>query len=320
MVSDLLTAFIGKPVRVVRFGGKRESVCQGRLSAEDADGLREYLLSTVPFPPEVTGTPITVEAMEQVRWLRDQQGARKALIMATDGVEQDPTPARLRVQKGFAAGITAVIAFPRLAHPKVAEVLRFAGAEVVIAQTPEQVQRALRRIVWGATPSQQPLRYLGLLLLALGLAVLPLSVRLQRPEPMEPVEPLEPVEPTEEGIDLPPAEVWVDAQIVGHPHLRARKRLRCGAGRLVIARQGVNADLALPYSLLGPLTEAAVAVYPEAMHCFRVRNFGRVPIVVNNQQAVPAGQAAEVHSLNGLELAFTPKLRVTVKTRTTERE
>ena len=312
-ISKVLPVLVGKQVRVRRFGAAAESLFEGKLTPKDATDLREFLLTTRRYPPTVTGSAISDQALQQVRWLREQRGGRKALVLFTDGMEQETgQPAGTSgLKKGFATGVTAVIAFPRPADPHVAEVLRLGGAKVVVAQRPEQVQRVLDAVVLGVKPARVALVLLAYMLLASALLCALSSLGVVRQEVTEAPAPF-----VEEPVVLAPLTVLCRAEVVGTESLWAQRRLECGSGRLAIARDGaMPADLSLPVSLLGPAPDVALWVTPLTLNRFSVRNLGMLPLVANGRTPVRPGDPVEVAGIDGLDLALSPglKVRVTAK-------
>lgn len=318
LTAQLSGRVIGKRLFVGRFGGKDEVLFEGMLAAEQAAELKSVVLQTSHFPADVKGSPISLETVGQVEWLRSQPGSRKILILLTDGIEQAPPNLRL-LPPGSAKGITALILFPRMPAPKAAEVLRLAGATVTVARTPAEAAAALGLALSGTTPARRAANTAALGLFGVGLLVALLGViRVSRIQHEEPAVQQSPVEtPREEPKRLPvlrPLQVLLTARAgrVGEePELKAERRLTVKQGGLIIARgPAEDADLELPVDMLGEATEVLIELQPESLSRVRVTNLGSA-VVITRRGPLGLGQAAVVPAGDGLMLG--PEVEVTLE-------
>lgn len=303
----------GTRLNVVRFGGRREVVYDGNLQPDIAVRLQQYLLSTGLFPPTVRGSPITVEAANQLTWLQQQSGRRKVLVMFTDGIEQDTRTVQLPANKLLN---TTVICCSKTSSPKVAEYARLAGARVIVAQTPQAVHKALATEVLGQTPLTRLSPWLSMFCLLAGLTCLAVGFYHSRSRHAESAQaeeftPISSPATAQPRLELPTKRVEVMVQLVGHPQIRCQRVLRCnGIDRLIIARSDMpDADLRLPPELLGNAADVGVMLQIQegqgGLLMFHIKNFGKVPIVAN-KPVMPNAEVV-IPSTGELRLMLGPR-------------
>jgi hypothetical protein len=278
VVARALTALEGKDVCLTRFGAEQEVLHQGPLSAATAAELQRFLLESDTFPPELEGSPIVIEAARALTWLNQQKGSHKCLIMLTDGVDQPLLPGAVDAPK--VNDVRALVVSTEMRLPRVGEVLRAAGADVRVVNDAVHAEPAVHALVTGVTPVVRAAQWLASLALLAGIVLTIGAIRRVESPARETSRPT-PLQPLPDVPILSPPTVRLEAEIVGHPHLRATRRLQCGSGRLVVAREGASrADLHVPWQLLPHhATEVAVSLDPLALDQVRVTNGGIVPIV-----------------------------------------
>jgi hypothetical protein len=283
VVTLLLPHLVDKNLRIVRFGGVWHEIFQGRPRQEDVNALREFLLKTDVFPAHVVGSPISSATLEGISWLSQQRGRRRVLLVFTDGVEQEDQTAQSQRVPRIGENLTVIFCFTRMSNPVSAEVAKLTGASVKIATDESTVQRYINQLVFDVHPHHMVGRAVAVCLAAVGLVLVCLALipllREKRPaqDTDETGAAQEEVLPT-----LPALDVEVTAQVVGQPHLRARRLLRRG-DRFIIARQGVpDADLVLPLTLLGRFADFGIICQLEDGLTLRVHNFGRVPCIIGS--------------------------------------
>jgi hypothetical protein len=282
VVTLLLPHLVDKNLRIVRFGGVWHEIFQGRPRQEDVNALREFLLKTDVFPAHVVGSPISSATLEGISWLSQQRGRRRVLLVFTDGVEQEDQTAQSQRVPRIGKNLSVIFCFTRMSNPVSAEVAKLTGASVKIATDESTVQRYINQLVFDVHPHHMVGRAVAVCLAVVGLvfvclALIPL-LREKRPaQDTDETGATQEVLPT-----LPALDVEVTAQVVGQPHLRARRLLRRG-DHFIIARQGVpDADLVLPLTLLGRFADFGIICQPEDGLTLRVHNFGRVPCIVGS--------------------------------------
>jgi hypothetical protein len=85
----------------------------------------------------------------------------------------------------------------------------------------------------------------------------------------------------------------------------AFRKLRPG-DRFVIAREGVPfANLTLPLHLLGECFDFGITIQAEGGLRFRLRNFGKVPCIINDNVPLRPGESRQVEG-RGFELEVFP--------------
>lgn len=289
---EVLPDLVGRQVAIVRVGGLQEILFEGILQELDLEWLRPQLLASLPFDPQVKGSPISQESVGQAVWLA-QQGKGGLLVVMTDGIEQPLGP--FEATPASATAVHALVLFARSDNPYVMEALKMAGASVTVEAEPAQAARALDTAITGVPAALRWLRARWLLLLVLAIVCLRLSLRgvaqppevVVSPAPLPDPYPL----PVEEEI-LPPAVVNLTVSVEGESSLFTRRRLTCGAGQgLIVARAGApRADLRLPLRLLEQSTEVAVRLAPLDLEHVRVSNVGRTWIVAGRRRLEPGGE------------------------------
>jgi len=278
-ITSLLPGLIGKRLLIVRFGGIWEEIFRGCLQEEDVRALQKWLLGTELFPSHIIGSPISSATLAGVQWLVQQEGKRKVLLLFTDGMEQEGRVIQTQRVPRIEGNLIVVFCFPRTPNPISAEMARLTGASVRVAADQSTVQRYIEQLVLGIHPHHAVSKAVALSFALVGLAfiVLTLAPLLRKKQPVQEGATQEEAPPT-----LPSLDAEVVAQVIGQPHLRARRRLRRG-DRFIIARQGVpDADLVLPLTLLGRFADFGIACLLEDGLTLRVHNFGRVPCIVGS--------------------------------------
>jgi len=283
VVTLMLPQLVGKNLRIVRFGGVWHEIFQGSPRQGDVNTLREFLLKTDVFPPHVVGSPISSATLEGIRWLSQQRGRRRVLLVFTDGEEQEEQTAQSQRVSRIGQNLSVIFCFTRMSNPVSAEVAKLTGASVKIATDEGTVQRYINQLVFGVYPHHMVGKAVAVCLAVVGLVLVCLALipllREKRPaqDTDETGAAQEEAPPT-----LPSLDAEVVAQVIGQPHLRARRLLRRG-DRFIIARQGVpDADLVLPLTLLGRFADFGIICQLEDGLTLRVHNFGRVPCIVGS--------------------------------------
>lgn len=296
-VSSALPLLVGKRVYLARVGGRNEVLFDNRITSEDVKDLQTMLVSSKPFPSDVKGSPITAQSLSSLNWF--QGGGRRVVVIWTDGLEDDVKDQKVNLKKGSARGVTALILFPRVNNPLVAEAWRAAGAEVEVLHSSEEAEAVLSRCLTGTTSMLQAAHQACWWILIVGLITVLCSMITLEERKAKPVEELPEVQPE----ILRPSRVVLTAQVNDDPRLKARKTMVCGNGGMVVAREGSHgADLVVPVRMLGPAAEMALSIHPIDVRRVEVRNRGRVPIVAGSRSLSPE-ESAEVPGTSRLRLA-----------------
>jgi hypothetical protein len=298
VVTSMLVQLVGKHLRIVRFGGVWEEIFRGSPRREDINALREFLLRTAVFPPHVVGSPISSATLEGIRWLSQQRGRRRVLLVFTDGEEQEEQTQSQRFPR-ISENLTVIFCFPRTPNPVSAEVARLTGAHVVVARAPEEVKQVIQNFVLGTASFAW--KVIAAILFAAGLVVSLFALTVERP----PVSESEEKQGTSDELFLTPLEVELSARVVGQPSLVAFRKLRPG-DRFVIAREGVpSANLTLPLHLLGEFFDFGIIIQAEGGLRFCLQNFGKVPCIINDNVPLRPGESRQVEG-RGFRLEVFP--------------
>lgn len=298
VVTSMLVQLVGKHLRIVRFGGVWEEILKGSPRQQDINALREFLLKTDVFPPHITGSPISSAVLEGIRWLGQQKGKRRLLLVFTDGEEQERQILSQRVPR-VGENLTVIFCFPRTPNPVSAEVARLTGAHVVVARAPGEVKQVIQNLVLGTASFAW--KVIAAILFAAGLVVSLFALTVERP----PVSESEEKQGTSDELFLTPLEVEMSARVVGQPSLVAFRKLRPG-DRFVIAREGVPfANLTLPLHLLGEFFDFGITIQAEGGLRFCLQNFGKVPCIINDNVPLRPGESRQVEG-RGFELEVFP--------------
>jgi hypothetical protein len=298
VVTSMLPQLVDKHLRIVRFGGIWEEIFQGSPRQEDVNALREWLLRTDIFPPHITGSPISSAVLEGMRWLGQQKGKRRVLLVFTDGEEQERQITQSRRIPQIGENLTVIFCFPRTPNPVSAEVARLTGAHVVVARAPGEVKQVIQNFVLGTASFAW--KVIAAILFAAGLVVSLFALTVERP----PVSESEEKQGTSDELFLTPLEVELSARVVGQPSLVAFRKLRPG-DRFVIAREGVLANLTLPLHLLGEFFDFGITIQAEGGLRFCLQNFGKVPCIINDNVPLRPGESRQVEG-RGFELEVFP--------------
>jgi hypothetical protein len=299
VVTSMLVQLVGKHLRIVRFGGVWQEIFQGSPRREDINALREFLLKTDIFPPHVVGSPISSATLEGIRWLSQQRGRRRVLLVFTDGEEQEEQITQSQRVPRIGENLTVIFCFPRTPNPVSAEVARLTGAHVVVARAPEEVKQVIQNLVLGTASFAW--KVIAAILFAAGLVVSLFALTVERP----PVSESEEKQGTSDELPLTPLEVELSARVIGQPSLVAFRKLRPG-DRFVIAREGVPfANLTLPLHLLGEFFDFGITIQAEGGLRFCLQNFGKVPCIINDNVPLRPGESRQVEG-RGFELEVFP--------------